>query len=97
MMQARVRFLPASEGGRSTPAMSGIRPQLKVGEGRTSCIVRSIGEEELFQLGSEYEVELELIFKEEYEGKLNFNEPIQLFDGSRLIAAGVWHNIDNSH
>jgi hypothetical protein len=70
--------------------MSGIRPQLKIGERRTSCIVRSLTEEELFLLDQVYEVDLELIFRDEYQDLLNFGDPIELFDGSRLIAVGEW-------
>ncbi|RSM51478.1 hypothetical protein DMB66_41680 [Actinoplanes sp. ATCC 53533] len=83
-------FLPTSEGGRTTPAMSGVRPQLKVGNRFTSCIVRSAREEQVFQLGREYDVELDLIFPEEYQDSIDLRSAIELFDGSRLIAVGQW-------
>jgi hypothetical protein len=90
--EARLRFLPPSEGGRSTPALSGVRPHLKLGDILTSCIVRSGGATETFDLGIDYDVTIEIPFWDEY-GKLFSSEaPIELFDGNRLIARGTWRH-----
>lgn len=87
---ARIRFLPTSEGGRSTPAASGVRPHLKLGDILTSCIIRSTGPDEAFELGIEYEVTIEVIFWEQYKSHFREDVPIEIYDGSRLIARGTW-------
>ncbi|MFE0772889.1 hypothetical protein [Streptomyces sp. NPDC058861] len=97
LARAKVTFLPTSEGGRLTPAMSGIRPQLKIGHRFTSCIVRSTGREDVFLLGQEYEVELELVFQDENENSLTPVDRIELFDGSKLIATGHWMQDEESN
>ncbi|MFI9328559.1 hypothetical protein ACIGZJ_13565 [Kitasatospora sp. NPDC052868] len=76
--------------------MSGIRPQLKIGERFTSCIVLATSEDELFLLGQEYEVDLQLVFREEYQDLLTRHDPIELFDGSKLIATGRWADDGNA-
>ena len=87
---ARIRFLTHAEGGRSSTAMSGIRPQLKLGTISTSCIVRSRGTTEHFEPGIEHEVDLELVLWDEYGHLIPNNAEIELFEGSRLIARGQW-------
>ncbi|BAU85074.1 hypothetical protein SLA_4186 [Streptomyces laurentii] len=87
-MRARVTFLPMSEGGRRTPAMSGIRPRLKVGDRFTSCIVRSNIGDDVFLLGQEYEVELELVFRPGNRDAPAPGDPVELFEGGRRIATG---------
>ncbi|MFF5764652.1 hypothetical protein ACFY8F_19210 [Streptomyces tanashiensis] len=52
--------------------------------------MQSTTDEEVFLLGREYEVELDLVFREEYQDLLTSRDPIELFDGSRLIAIGQW-------
>ncbi|MCB5179393.1 hypothetical protein [Streptomyces antimicrobicus] len=52
--------------------------------------MQSTTEEEVFHLGQDCEVELELVFQDEYQGLLNSCDRIELFDGSRLIAIGQW-------
>ena len=91
-LEATVRFLLGSEGGRATPAMSGVRPQLRLGEVFTSCIVRSHGPSETFDLGVEFDVAIEIPFWDEYGHLLRKTEPIELFDGERLIARGTWRH-----
>jgi len=88
--EARLRFLSPSEGGRSTAALSGIRPQLKLGEILTSCIVRSRAAVETFDLGIDYDVMIEIPFWNEYGKFFSGEAPIELFDGNRLIARGKW-------
>jgi translation elongation factor EF-Tu-like GTPase len=92
-LSARIRFLLPSEGGRSTPAMSGVRPQLKLGEVLTSCVVSSKNEDQVFELGREYEVTLRLVFPEQYGQLVRFEMPVELFEGSRLVARGEFVSI----
>ena len=89
-LDAKIIFLSADEGGRITPPQSGIRPQLKLGEVFTSCIVASKAPTQTFEFGTEYEVKIEVMFWEEYGSLFHDDEPVQLFDGSRLIARGFW-------
>lgn len=89
LFRARVCFLSAEAGGRKTPAMSGVRPQLKLRGVLTSCLVHGRDSSEVFEPGHEYEVSLELMFWSEY-GHLVFNgAPVALYEGSRLIARGT--------
>lgn len=87
---AKIRFLAPAEGGRSTPAQTGIRPHLKLGEVFTSCIVTSTGTVQTFEFGNEHEVNVEIPFWKEYGHLLRFGDPVELFDGSRPIARGTW-------
>jgi hypothetical protein len=89
-LEARLRFLTSSGGGRSTPALSGIRPHLKLGETLTSCIVRSREAIEVFDLGIDYDVRIEIPFWDEYGRLFSCDAPVELFDGERLIARGTW-------
>ncbi|MEW2372567.1 hypothetical protein AB0940_24840 [Streptomyces sp. NPDC006656] len=89
-VRARVTFLPASAGGRATPAMSGIRPILRLGEVLTSCVVRSAEDIESFQPEHPYDVAIEIIFWHEYGNLFDPEAPVSLYDGSRLIATGEY-------
>ncbi len=80
---ARIRFLSPSEGGRSTPAVSGVRPHLKLNEILTSCVVRSTGAGEVFELGVEYDVTIEIVFWNEYGG--HFHNDSQRFYSWRVL------------
>ena len=87
---ASVRFLLPAEGGRSTVAISGIRPHIRLGDVFTSCIVRSLTSDELFELGYEYDVNIEIIFWEQYGYLFREDVPIELYDGNRIIARGIF-------
>lgn len=67
---------------------SGIRPQLKVGDIFTSCVVRGPEDDSPFDSGVEYAVRLELLHWEQYKDKIYVGMPVQLNDGSRIIAHG---------
>lgn len=87
--RARIKFLPPEQvGARLEPAREGIRPQLKLNGIFTSVVVRSIAGSTIFEAGVFHEVELEVIFWNEYGHLLDVNAPVQLFEGSRLIAVG---------
>ena len=87
-LQASIRFLLTAEGGRLTAPMSGVRPHIKLGEVFTTAIVHSLTKDEVFELGRDYEVDLEILFWEEYGHLWREDAPIELFDGNRLIARG---------
>jgi hypothetical protein len=87
-VRAKIRFLTTAEGGRRTPAQSGVRPHLKLGDVFTTCIIRSLGPDSVFELGRVYEVTLEIVFWEQYGHLLREDEPLRFFDGDRLVAQG---------
>src|SRR5207244_3262683 len=87
-ISARVTFLSPSQGGRSTPARSGIRPHVKLGDVFTTSIVRSRQGDEEFEFGRSYEVAVEIMFWDEYGHLFRPDAPLELFDGDRLIARG---------
>jgi hypothetical protein len=89
-VQARIKLLAHEEGGRLEPARDGIRPQLELGEIHTSCIVRSICGDQVFDSGVLYDVEIEIPFWEHYSALFDHDDPVRLFDGSRLIATGTY-------
>jgi hypothetical protein len=85
---ARIRFLTVEEGGRLDTARDGIRPQLKLGDVMTSCVVSSSDGASVFDAGVVYDVRLEIMFWDQYSHLFSRQNPVQLFDGSRLIAEG---------
>ena len=93
VIPARIRFLLPSEGGRSTSAMSGIRPQLKLEHVFTSCVVRSKEPMQVFELGQDYDVTLEIVFWDEYRHLFRNDLRIELFEGSKLIARGQFDQV----
>ena len=85
-LRARVTFLTREQGGFSSgPKRSGIRPLLKVGDVFTSCYVWADSEEQLFELGVEYEVGLELLSWKEYRDEIYAGMPFQLNQGSKQV------------
>jgi translation elongation factor EF-Tu-like GTPase len=89
-MTARVTFLPHDQGGRRTSPRSGVKPHLKLKDGTfTSCFVRGQSDEQMFELGVEYQVSLELPLWEHYRDTLHAGMPLQLNEGSRVVARGT--------
>jgi len=87
---ARVRFLTADEGGRLTPPVSGIRSQLELGDLQTSCIVETQGTSEVLPLGEEILVSIRLLFADQSAAAFNNLVSIELFEGNKLVATGVF-------
>jgi hypothetical protein len=87
---SRIRFLSVEEGGWTSWAADGIRPQLRVGEISTSCVVRSATAAGMFEPGVEYEVELHLMFWDHYGHLVDLGQPVVLLEGSRVIAEGAY-------
>lgn len=90
IVPARVTFRTAAEGGRSTPAMSGVRPHLKLGDIFTTSVVHSATGNSVFEPGQSYEVTLEIVFWDQYGHLFRGDAPVELYDGNRLIASGVF-------
>jgi hypothetical protein len=87
-VRAKVIFLSPEQGGRSTPPHSGVRTQLKVKDVFTSCIVLGDNKEEVFEYGVEYGVTIELLFGGQYIDQIFTGMPVQLNEGSRIVAFG---------
>lgn len=94
--KAIIKFLGNEEGGRITPPMSGFRPQIKIGNETTSCIIQLLDDnsnESIMSLGIEHKVSIQLVFEKIYSEKLNCmlaegNNAIELYEGSKLIGIG---------
>ena len=86
--RARIRFLPTVKGGRSTPPVSGFRPQIRLDGVQTSCVVESGDVGETFSFGVDSTVVLTLVFPDEYGHQFAELGRVELFEGNRLIATG---------
>lgn len=85
---AVVRFLSEAEGGRVSPAGDGVRSQLRLGSVDTSVRVHAADEARTFAPGAEYEVLIELLFWDDYSHLLDEAAPVELYEGSKLVAVG---------
>ena len=92
-IRASIVFTKFEHGGFSKPPRSGIKPQLRVGDVFTSCVVHGDSDQQVFEWGREYNVELELLHLEEYKNYIHNGMPVQLNDGSRVVAEGVIRSI----
>lgn len=92
-LSAKVRFLTSEEGGRVTPASSGIKPNMKVGDVFTSSFVWGDRPGQVFDLGVEYSVSLELPMWNDYKQSIYVGMSIQMNEGSRVIARGTIEKI----
>jgi len=92
MMVGRVRFLSPSEGGRSSPASSGVRSQLRLGELFTSVIVEKLEGDERFIPGRWHAATVRLLFSDTYDPLLR-GGPFELYEGTRLVAVGTCERI----
>ena len=87
---AKITFLTTDQGGRIKPAISGYKPQLKVGDVFTSCFVWGDTRDQLFAPGVEYRVQLHLPLLElEYQSQIIVGMRVQLQEGSRIVAEGM--------
>jgi len=87
---AKIRFLPHEEGGFSRPPLPGVRPQLRLGDVFTSCIVCPKKQLERFEQGMDHDVILEVMFWDRYKELMPKDLSVRLYDGSRLVATGVF-------
>ena len=89
MFVAEVVFLGCDKGGRYSPPQSGFKPQILVGDIKTSCTVTSTeNTDTMFEFDKLYTVKLKLMFQEEYGDKLSPASKIELYEGNKKIAEG---------
>ena len=88
--RARIRFLTTAEGGRYSAPVSGVRPQLAIGSVSTSCIVDFEDPLAMPALGESIEARLTLMFPEEYRAAFSALASVKLFEGSKLVATGIF-------
>jgi translation elongation factor EF-Tu-like GTPase len=87
--KAKVRFLGSDEGGRYFPPMSGYKPQLKIGNEKTSCrIILENSNSTVMDFGIEHTVIIELQFEDYYQDKFFLKERIELYEGAKLVGTG---------
>ena len=67
------------------PKRSGVQPLIKVNDVFTSCRVWGDSEDQVFELGVEYEVGIELLFWKDYRHAIHAGMPLQLNQGSRQV------------
>ena len=85
---ARIRFLTAAEGGRSTAPLSGVRPQIRLGNEQSSCLVEGVAGQEEFPLGETVEVRLRPLFAEFVAEAFASADRVALYEGRKLVAVG---------
>lgn len=88
--KARVRFLTSDEGGRSRPPASGVRSQIELGEYQTSCVVESATGLDVLPLGEEVVVTVRILFVDQAGDAFAALTSLELFEGSKLVATGVF-------
>jgi hypothetical protein len=88
-LRAKVTFLTHDQGGFTGPKRSGIRPHMKVNDVFTSCHVWGDSEDQMFELGVEYEVGLELLCWKDYRHAIHAGMPLQLNQGSQVVGRGT--------
>ena len=88
-LRAKLRFLTTDEGGFARPKQSGVRPHMKVNDVFTSCSVWGDSEDQVFELGVEYEVNLELLSWKDYGHEIHVGMPLQLNQGSQVVGRGT--------
>jgi hypothetical protein len=84
-LRAKVTFLTPDQGGFARPKQSGVRPHMKVNDVFTSCYVWGDSEDQVFELGVEYEVGLELLCWKDYRHEIHAGMPLQLNQGSQQV------------
>src|SRR5262245_26032062 len=87
-IHVKVTFVHSEDGGRNLPFRSGSRSTLKVGDIFTSCIVWGETEEQVFDFGVEYDVNLELLSWDFYKDMIQPGMQAQLNEGTRTVGLG---------
>lgn len=88
MFIAEITFFGTEKGGRHNPPQTGYHPQIDIRGIHTSCVIESLGEEEVFAFDKEHLVSLKLMFPDRYHGALNVGDAVSLYEGNRLIGTG---------
>ena len=90
MYAAQITFWGQEKGGRLSPPQPGFRPQLEIGEVRTSCIVSTDDYSvTMFEFDEKYEVKLGLLHQDHYGNVLAVGDSVRLFEGNKQIAEGT--------
>jgi translation elongation factor EF-Tu-like GTPase len=88
---AIVRFLCHEEGGRFSPPLSGYKPQLRIENEFTSCIITTkYNSNEVMEFGVDYDVFIELLYADIYKNKITKRMRIELYEGNKLVGKGVF-------
>ena len=98
IITATVIFFDKSKGGRINPPMSGYKPQLRIENEYTSCIIKPKDfEGDSMAFGVEHVVYLELMFGNIYGNKIVKNMKIELYEGSKLVGTGIIKDVSGIH
>lgn len=90
MYAAQLEFWGQDKGGRFSPPQPGFRPQLEIGEVKTSCTVSTDDSSvTMFEFDQEYDVKLELLHQQHYGNVLSVGDTVRLFEGKKQIAEGT--------
>lgn len=87
-IEARIYFLTPEEGGRSTPAFTGYRPQFYY-NGRDWDASHIYPDNETVNPGETARTFLGFMSPEEHFGKINIGMEFQIREGSRIVGKGV--------
>jgi hypothetical protein len=80
-------------GSLGRPPLPGYKPQIKIGNIYTSCIITPQNSKvEAMGFGIEHDVFIELQFEDLYLDKVMMQERINLCEGERLIVVGRFTN-----
>ena len=87
---AQIYMLTTEEGGRNHPALSGWRPLFSVSERENWSISVGRPDEQIFELGQSYEVELRFIFDDPLGGhpEIGPGSQFKINEGRRTSARG---------
>jgi hypothetical protein len=85
---AIVRFLTTAEGGRISEPVSGVRPHLLLDGQKTSCVVESASNDDVFHLGTPARAWISSMFEELLLESFAAAESFELYEGARLVAEG---------
>jgi len=90
MYKVKLSFWGKDKGGRFTPPSPGYKPQIAIDDIQTSCIVTAENNAvTTFDFNVEYEVLIELMFKDVYGEKLAVGDSIRLYEGNKQVAEGT--------
>ena len=95
---ALIRFLPADQGGLSTPAPTGFQPAIRFERISGSSPAEIMYEDEVEQAyaGDRLNARLILVHTDPFMGRLYAGLSFQFFEGGRLIGTGMVLEVFNA-
>jgi len=87
-IEVEIRFLTKEEGGRSTPAFSGYRPQFYY-QGRDWDARHEYPDTYTVNPGETVRAYIGFLSPQEHHGKINVGMDFKIREGSRVVAEGV--------